>query len=246
MYKVAILTLFIVSSLNALSFRVAVAANVRFAFDEISKIYEQKSGIRAVAIVASSGKLTAQIEHGAPYNLFLSANMKYPNYLFEKNLAVSKPKIYALGTLVLWSLNKKIDVSLEGMKDKKIKKIAIPNPKTAPYGVQALAVLKKYNLKKQLYSKIVFGESVSQTNQYIYSSAADIGITAKSVVMSPSMKNIGRFKEINSEDYSPIKQGIVILKYGDTKNHKISLDFYHFMFSSEVQKILTKYGYILP
>jgi len=246
MYKKLILILLLGTFLSATSLKVAVAANVRFAFDEISKEYEKMSGVKIHAIVSSSGKLTAQIQHGAPFDLFLSANMKYPEYLYERKLATTKPKIYAYGTLVLWSLNKKVDVSLEGLKDKYIKKIAIPNPKTAPYGVQGLKVLEKYGLKKLLYSKIVFGESVSQANQYIYSRSADIGITAKSVVLSPKMRGVGVFKELNTDDYSPIKQGIVILKYGENKNKKKSLDFYNFIFSKEGQKILKKYGYIIP
>jgi len=246
MIKLILISLFIFSSIYANSLKVAVAANVRFAFNEIATAYTQKSGVKVVPIVASSGKLTAQIQHGAPFDLFMSANMKYPEYLYERNLATTKPKIYAYGMLVLWSLNKKIDVSLEGLKDKKIKKIAIPNPKTAPYGVQGLKVLAKYGLKKQLYSKIVFGESVSQTNQYIYSRSADIGITAKSVVKSPNMQGKGRWIALDKDDYAPIQQGIVILKYGEKNNKKESLDFYNFIFSNSGQKILKKYGYIIP
>ena len=246
MYRKIVLILLLGTLLSATSLKVAVAANVRFAFDEIAKEYEKTTDTKIYAIVSSSGKLTAQIEHGAPFDLFLSANMKYPEYLYKKNLATSKPKIYAYGTLVLWSLNKKVNVSLEGLKDKKIKKIAVPNPKSAPYGVQGLKILEKYGLKKLLYKKIVFGESVSQTNQYIYSRSADIGITAKSVVMAPKMRNKGVFKELDIADYSPIKQGIVILKYGENRNSKESLDFYNFIFSNKGQQILEKYGYILP
>jgi molybdate transport system substrate-binding protein len=246
MIKLILIAFFISSSVYATSLKVAVAANVRFAFDEIATAYTKKSGIKIVPIVSSSGKLTAQIQHGAPFDLFMSANMKYPKYLYKKKLAVTKPKIYAYGMLVLWSLNKNLDVSLEGLKNSKIKKIAIPNPKTAPYGVQGLIVLKKYGLKKQLFSKIVFGESISQTNQYIYSHSADIGITAKSVVKSPRMSGKGKWIELDRSDYEPIKQGIVILKHGEKHSKKASLDFYNFIFSDSGQKILKKYGYIIP
>ncbi len=246
MYIKLILYLFFTSLLFADSLKVAVAANVRFAFDEIATAYEKKSNIRIIPIVSSSGKLTAQIEHGAPFDMFLSANMKYPTYLYKKNLATTEPKVYAFGTLVLWSLNKNIDIDLKKLNDEKIKKIAIPNPKNAPYGVESLKVLEKLYIKKDIYSKIVFGESVSQTNQYIYSRSADIGITAKSVVLSPKMKTKGRWKEIDKNDYSPIKQGIVILTHGYKKNKKISLDFYHFIFSENGQKILKRNGYIVP
>ncbi len=246
MIKIVISFLFILSSMHATSLKVAVSANVRFAFDEIIQKYHEKNSIKIIPIIASSGKLTAQIEHGAPFDLFLSANMKYPNYLYEKKLAISKPKIYAYGTLVLWGLNTKVEPSLENLKNKNIKKIAIPNPKIAPYGVEAIKVLEKHGLKNKLQSKIVFGDSVSQTNQYIYSRAADIGITAKSVVLSPKMSNIGKYIELDHKDYSPIKQGVVILKYGKTNNTKASQNFYDFLFSNDAKIIFKKYGYLIP
>ena len=243
MFNKIILLFILVSNIYATSLKIAVAANVRFAFDEIALAYEKISGIKIIPIVSSSGKLTAQIEHGAPFDIFLSANMKYPNYLYKKHLAVNEPKIYAYGGLVIWSMNKKID-NLK-LTDKNIKKIAIPNPKNAPYGIQAIKYLKKKNLKDLLYDKIVWGESISQTNQYIYSQSADIGITAKSVVLSPKMKNKGTWLEIDKQDYNPIKQGIVILKHGYKINNQESKKFYSFIFSPTSIQILKKYGYMV-
>ncbi len=241
-----LLLLLLATTLVAGSLKIAVASNVRFAFDEIARLYEQKSGIKIIPIVSSSGKLTAQIQHGAPFDLFLSADMKFPKFLHERGLTTSKPKIYAYGTLVLWSLNERVDVSIKGLKSESIRKIAIANPKTAPYGVQGLRVLEKNGIKELLYPKIAFGESVSQTNKFIFSRAADIGITAKSTVLSPKMREVGRWKEISRDDYSPIEQGIVMLSYGKKSNPKESLDFFNFMFSKGVQEILIRYGYILP
>jgi len=243
MFRKLILALLLISSLSASSLKVAVASNVRFAFKEIATAYEKKTGVKIITIVSSSGKLTAQIEHGAEFDLFLSANMKYPIYLSSKQLAATKPKVYAYGRLVLWSTNKKVDISLNALKDKVVRKIAIPNPKLAPYGVQAIRVLEKHNIKDEVSSKIVWGESISQTTKYIYSRAADIGITAKSVVLSPRLKGVGRWIELDEKDYRPIAQGIVILKYGYENNKKLSVDFYDFIFSSEGRKILIKYGY---
>ncbi len=245
MIKLFLLTLLTIPLL-ATSLKVAVAANARFAFEQIAKEYEKNHTTKIIPIVASSGKLTALITHGAPFDLFLSADMSYPEYLFTKNRATTKPKIYAYGTLVLWTLNKNITPTLKALKDKNIKKIAIPNPKTAPYGVEALKLLESHNLKESLYSKLVFGESVSQTSQYIYSRSADIGITAKSIVLSPRMKNQGSYISLNTNDYTPIKQGIVILKYGLENHKKESLEFYNFIFSPQSQKILRRYGYLLP
>lgn len=243
MFRKLILILLLCSSLVAASLKVAVASNVRFAFKEIEAAYEKKTGVKIISMISSSGKLTAQIEHGAPFDLFLSANMKYPIYLYSKQLTSTKPKIYAYGKLVLWTTNKKVDIKLEALKDKVVRKIAIPNPKLAPYGIEAMRILEKQGLKDEVFHKIVWGESISQTTKYIYSRAADIGITAKSVVLSPRLEGVGRWIEIDEEDYHPIEQGIVILKYGYENNKELSKDFYDFIFSSEGKEIFLRYGY---
>ena len=243
MHRKLLLVLLLISSLSASSLKVAVASNVRFALEEIAAAYEKKARVKIIPIVSSSGKLTAQIEHGAKFDIFLSANMKYPEYLYAKQLAKTEPKIYAYGSLVLWSTNKKVDINLKALKDDVVRKIAIPNPKLAPYGVEALKVLEKHNLKDEVFTKIVWGESISQTTKYIYSRAADIGITAKSVVLSPRLEGVGRWIELDERDYQPIEQGIVLLKYGYENNKKLSEDFYNFIFSNEGKKILKRYGY---
>ncbi len=117
-YKI-IFIIVLTTNIYASSLKVAVAANVRFAFDEIVVAYEKNTNVKIIPIVSSSGKLTAQIEHGAPFDLFLSANMKYPTYLYTKNLAITKPQVYAYGGLVLWSLKKNINIDLESLKRKK-------------------------------------------------------------------------------------------------------------------------------
>jgi molybdate transport system substrate-binding protein len=155
MHRKLLLVLLLISSLSASSLKVAVASNVRFALEEIAAAYEKKARVKIIPIVSSSGKLTAQIEHGAKFDLFLSANMKYPEYLYAKQLAKTEPKIYAYGSLVLWSTNKKVDINLKALKDDVVRKIAIPNPKLAPYGVEALKVLEKHNLKDEVFTKIV-------------------------------------------------------------------------------------------
>ncbi|MBL0687209.1 MAG: molybdate ABC transporter substrate-binding protein [Sulfurospirillum sp.] len=242
LYKFIFLII-LVTTINANSLKVAIASNVRFAFDDIMLAYEKKSGVKIMPIASSSGKLTAQIEQGAPFDLFLSANMKYPKYLHSKNMTYSEPKIYAYGGLVLWTLNKDVTLELENLKNKRIKKIAIPSPKNAPYGVEAVRLLEKKGLKEIIEKKIVWGESISQTSQYIYSRSADIGITAKSIVLSPRMKNKGKWIELDKNDYFPVEQGIVILKHGFENNRELSEDFYKFIFSETSKNIFKKYGY---
>ncbi len=224
---------------------VATAANVRYAMDELRSAFKEKTGIDVKISVASSGKLTAQIKSGAPFDIFLSANMKYPNYLHEKGLALTKPKVYALGSLVIWSLKlKKEDVKkgMDVLKEERVKKIAIANPKNAPYGFEAMKALKKAGIYEDIKGKLIYGESVAQTSQYIASKVADIGFTAKSVVLSPKMRGKGWWIDVDSSLYDPIEQGAVILK--NAKKHlKEVKAFYDFLFSEDAKEIFERYGY---
>ena len=225
---------------------VAGAANVQFPLEELKREFEKDTPIKLELIIGSSGKLAAQIENGAPFDIFLSADMEYPQAIYKKNLSYEKPRIYAYGTLVLWSF-KNIDLS-KGIKilaDDSIKKIALPNPKTAPYGREAMKVLKKYHLYQAVQKNLVFGESIAQSNQFISSQAADIGFTAKSAVLAQNSQGKGRWIEIDPQLYNPIAQGVVILKYAEKHNQKAARQFYDFLFSAKAQAILKKYGYTL-
>lgn len=224
---------------------VAVAANVQYAMQDLKAEFEKETGIKTTVIIGSSGQLTAQIQQGAPYDIFISADMKYPNTLYKNHLAVEPPKIYAYGALVLWTLKNGINFrdDFKELLDKSIQKIALANPRTAPYGVATVQTLRYYKVYDQVMDKLVYGESISPTNQYIVSKAVDIGFTAKSVVMSPVMKGKGTWKEVNYMAYKPIEQGCVILTYG-LKHHKMeSGSFYRFLFSKKARSILKKYGY---
>jgi molybdate transport system substrate-binding protein len=224
---------------------VAVAANVQFAMNELKHEFQNETGINTVVIIGSSGQLTAQIKQGAPYDVFISADMKYPLNLFKDKFAVDSPRVYALGALVIWTINKSINLKddLGELSEGNIKKIAAANPKTAPYGEATIESLKYFGIYNDIKSKLVFGESIAPTNQFIISGAADIGFTAKSVVLSPAMKGKGIWKEINPKTYKPIKQGCVILKYGFKNHRKESEKFYKFLFSDEAKNILLKFGY---
>lgn len=225
----------------------AVAANVQYTFEELKASFEQQTGITLQSVVGSSGQLTAQIENGAPFDIFLSADMEYPQALYKKGLTGNPPKVYAYGTLVLWTLQD-IDLS-EGIKilaDSKIKKIAVASPQTAPYGRQAVNALKHYGLYSKVEEKLVYGESLSQVNQFIVSQAADAGLTAKSVVLAGGIQNQGRWIEIEKDSYEPIAQGAVILKNVKEKNLAAAQKFFDFIFSEPARKILQKYGYLPP
>ncbi|MBT8343653.1 MAG: molybdate ABC transporter substrate-binding protein, partial [Sulfurovum sp.] len=159
---------------------IAVAANVSYAIEALKKEFNVlHPETKVQVILGSSGKLTAQIKHGAPYGLFMSANMKYPEALYSEEMAVTKPVVYAQGALAFLSQKERnYDANMTVLRSEDIQKIAIANPQTAPYGVAAAEALKNAGVYESLKKKFVYGESISQTVTYA-TSAADIGIIAK-------------------------------------------------------------------
>lgn len=216
---------------------------MQFVMVELIENFTKKTGIECETIISSSGKLTAQITEGAPFDIIVSADMKYPLKLFKNGLTITKPQIYAYGKLVLWSMNNDIEPSIEILTKSEITHIALANPKTAPYGLASIDVLKHYHILDSIQHKLVYGESISQTNQFITSKAAEIGFTSKSVVMSTKTK--GKWIGINSELHTPIAQGIALLKNRNNHSKEAKL-FYDFMFSTKGKEILNKFGYSVP
>ncbi|SEL71841.1 molybdate transport system substrate-binding protein [Aquimarina amphilecti] len=224
--------------------RIAAAANMQYAIEEISNAFTEKTGVSCELVVSSSGKLTAQIIEGAPYDIFVSANMKYPNEIYKNELALEAPKVYAYGQLVLWSMYQEMEPSLEMLTNDTIVHIAIANPKTAPYGQAAIELLKKSNVYDLVEEKLVYGESISQTNQFITSKSSEIGFTAMSVVLSAKMKDKGGWILLNKKEYTPIEQGAVIIKR-ENQDSTNSRKFYKFLFSKEAREILEDFGYLV-
>jgi molybdate transport system substrate-binding protein len=219
---------------------IATAANVQFAMKELIREFEYDTGIKCEMVLGSSGQLITQIKSNAPYDIFVSANMKYPNDLFENHLTLEKPKLYAKGILVLWSKNSGSKFTLGTLLSDSIKKIAIANPSIAPYGEAAVEVLKKMNFLEALNSKLIYGESISQVNQFIKSESVDAGFTSKSSVLSPELKDTGLWVEIDQSYYTPIEQGIVMIK---GKHEEQARQFYDFMLSEKGKNILSANGY---
>lgn len=244
-----LLTALLISTYSmAGSIKIAVAANVSYAIDKLKKEFNTLYPDTKVKVtLGSSGKLTAQIKNGAPYQLFMSANMKYPNALYSDKIATTKPLVYAQGSLAYLS-SKKQDFSagMELLKSNTIAKIAIANPKTAPYGKAAVEAMKNAGVYESIKSKYVFAESISQTVSYIVA-ATDIGFIAKSSLYSPQMshfKEDTHWVDVDSRLYTPINQGIVMLKEGE-KNAEVKA-FYDFILSKKAQKIFRDFGYLLP
>jgi len=222
--------------------RIAVAANLQFAIQELVDDFSQRSGVECEIIISSSGKLTAQIIEGAPFDLLLSADMKYPQELYKRKLTLFPPDIYAYGNVILWTLHEDVVPELENLLSEEITHIAIGNPKTAPYGVSAMEVIRKIGIEERIHMKLVYGESIAQTNQFIISKSVDLGFTSKSVVMSSQMKDQGHWSEIDKNLYSPMAQGMVVLKSRKAFESK-AIQFRDYVLSSEGKEILHKFGY---
>ncbi len=227
----------------ASTIKVAVATNVSYAMPELIKAFNQTNpDIKVQVLLGSSGKLTAQVREGAPFELFMSANMKYPDALYKEGFAVAKPVVYAKGALALLSSkNRDFSKGIMLLNDSAIKKIAIANPKTAPYGKAAVDSMKKAGIYKELKDKFVYAQTASQAVVYAII-ATDIGFVAKSSLYSKKMKRYKKGRnwiEIDSSLYLPIKQGVVLLK-NYTKDSK---KFYDFILSDRAKSIFKKFGY---
>lgn len=248
MKKLILLLAFIYIQVNAGSINIAVAANVSYAMDTLIKEFNiQYPNTKVRVILGGSGKLTAQIKYGAPYQIFMSANMNYPNSLYKDGVAVTKPVVYAQGSLAYFS-GKKQDFSkgMKLLKEEKIEKIAVANPKTAPYGKATFEALVNANVYEEVKMKFVYGESIAQTVSYAVR-AADMGFIAKSSLYSPLMSSYKKgenWEEVDSKLYTPINQGIVILKSGEN-NSEVST-FYDFILGEKARNILIDFGYLVP
>jgi len=236
------------SSLYAGSINVAVAANVSYAIDELIVKFNEKNPETEIKVtLGSSGKLTAQIKNGAPYQIFMAANMKYPEALYADKMAITKPIVYAQGSLAMLSI-KNLDFSkgISVTNGDKVSKIAIANPKTAPYGTAAVEAMKNAKIYDSIVKKLVYAESISQTVAYAVT-ATDIGFIAKSSLYSPKMKSYKEgvnWADVDAKLYTPIDQGIVILK--NASQNSGAKAFYDFILSDDAKSIFKAYGYLVP
>ena len=231
--------------INAQSIKIAVAADLRFALDDITKLYKKNyPDVMIDVIYGSSGNLFQQITNQAPYDLFFSADVSLAAKLEEMKLTLNKPTIYAVGHLVLWSATKDVSRGLDLLKSEDVKKIAIANPEVAPYGKRAVESLKYYNLYDKIKDKIVKGDNVSQAAQFVLTGNAEAGIIALSLALSPEMSAKGKYYIIDEKSYSKFEQAYVILKKSG-KNNDV-LNFVKFLETKKVKDIFNKYGFKLP
>lgn len=217
---------------------IAAASDMKFALDELVKTFKDiHSEVKIGITSGSSGKFFEQISHGAPFDLFFSADISLPKKLQTLRLG-SEIIPYGVGQIVLWSDQYQIS-KIEDLKVAKFKKIAIANPTHAPYGARAIEALKKSGLYESIKDRLVFGENVSQAAQFVETGAADVGILALSIVMAPNFKDKGNFKIISKDLYSQMDQGLIILK----NKNKAAVEFANFIKSNQAKIILKKYGF---
>ena len=223
---------------------VAAASSMQNALKESASVFTKETGTAVEAVYGSSGKLTAQIKNGAPFDVFMSADMAFPESLAVAKLTEGKPAVYARGTLVLWTI-KNIDVSncRQALMDSAYAKIAVADPLTAPYGKATIAFLRNENIFNAIEKKLVYGDNVSQTAQYIMSGAVDMGITAKSLTKTPEAAGKGHWVELQCAKYPPVDHGIALLRYGMENNPEAAKAFIRFILSDTGRKLLEKCGF---
>lgn len=232
------------SDSNQTPLRIATAANMQYATLVITQAFTEETGIPCEMIVGSSGKLMAQIKAGAPFDVFLSANMKYPQELYNTDYTTAPPQVYALGKLVLWTNQSGLTPELSQVNDSSIRHLALANPETAPYGTAALQALQNGGFYESVQEKLVYGESVSQATQFILSGAAELGFTAKSVMLSGQLTDQGSWLMVDERLYEPIRQGAVLIK--KEISGPAAAQFMTFLKSQRVKNILTNFGYEFP
>ncbi|HWK04285.1 MAG TPA: molybdate ABC transporter substrate-binding protein [Puia sp.] len=223
---------------------VAAAADLKFAMDSLITVFSKESpAITVKAVYGSSGNFFEQITNGAPFDLFFSADLDYPRKLQEQNKTLGAPQLYGTGQIVLWS--KKIDpapAKMNSLLQPGIVKIAIANPAHAPYGKRAEESLQYYKLYDQVKDKLVFGENISQTAQFVKSGAADIGIIALSLALSPALQQEGgKYWLIPAETHQPLQQAYVLLQHA--KDNSGGEKFAAFIASAKALAVLSYFGF---
>jgi molybdate transport system substrate-binding protein len=228
---------------------VAAAADLSSALQEIADGYEKKTGVHLKLSFGASGALTQQIQNGAPFDLFFSADMDYPRQLIAAGAADPASLYqYAVGKVVLWvPADSPLDLDHKGMSvllDPSVKKIAVANPQHAPYGRAAVAALKHAGMYDQIADRLVLGENVAQAAQFVESGNAQAGFVALAHAVAPGMRGKGKYWEVPADFYPPLAQGVVVLSH--SQNKKEAAEFLEYIKTKEAAELLQKFGFTLP
>ena len=225
---------------------VAAAADLSEVMNTIAADFQGKTGCVVRLSTGSSGNFLSQIENGAPFDLFFSADFAYPKKLESEGLAGST-YLYAVGKIVLWARNdSRLDISkeLEALRDPAFQRLAIANPQHAPYGRAAEQALRNAGIYDAIKDRLVLGESVSQTAEFVVSGNASAGIIALSSALSGELKKDGHYAIIPQKLYAPLDQGAVIIR--NAKNPQAAGKFLAFLKTPETRALLAQYGFALP
>lgn len=247
-----ILLVFATGTASADEILVAAASDLSFAIKEIIADFEKQTGHTVKLTLGSSGNFQAQIVNGAPFDVYLSADVDYVRQLDKRSLIEPDSiYVYAVGRLVVWvPRNSSLDVEKLGMQalvQPAARRIAIANPAVAPYGRAAVAAMRHYNLYDRVAPRLVFGENVAQAAQFVSSGAANVGVIAHSFALSDAMRSAGRFWEVPLEAYPRLEQAMAILKQARKAGHLEAARAFHAWFRSDAARvILKKYGFSLP
>lgn len=241
-----VLPLMVAPAAYAEKITVAAAADLKFAMDEIVTSFRKiQLGHEIEVVYGSSGKFHTQIQQGAPYDLFFSADISFPRELAKQGLSMYDVKPYAVGRIVLWSAGMDATkMTMASLVDPKITKIAIANPKHAPYGKRAEEALRASGVWEKVRSKLVFGENIAQTAQYVQSGNAQVGVLALSLVINPELSKQGGYYLIPENLHKPLEQGFIITRLGADK--PLAKKFADYMVSKQARAVMTKYGFVLP
>lgn len=245
-YLLFALSLLFAAPARADKITVAAAADLKFAMDEIvARFKKDNPGDEVEVVYGSSGKAHTQIKQAAPYDLFFSADIAFANDLVKGGLAASDVKPYAIGRIVLWSATEDATkMTLASLTDPKITRIAIANPMHAPYGKRAEEALRASGLWDKVKSKLVFGENITQTAQFVLTGNAQVGIIALSVAINSELASKGGYWLIPDKLHQPLEQGFIITKRA--AGSALAKRFAGFMDSKFARAIMTKYGFVLP
>ena len=238
--------LVIATPLHADEIRIAAAADLRFALDEIISTFKRQHPNERIDVsYGSSGKFHSQIQNGAPFDLFFSADIGLPRSLAQAGQASGEVHPYAVGRIVLWRLgNDGTALSLNDLTRPTITRIAIANPKHAPYGMRAVEALKAAKIWSSVENRLVYGENIAQTAQFVQTGNADVGIIALSLAITPEFTATGRYTLIPAEMHAPLEQGFIVLKRA--QNNPLAQRFAEFFDNASVRGILNRYGFTLP
>ena len=233
-------------ALRATRITVAAASDLKFALPEVAAQYEKQTGNQVSITYGSSGNFYAQIQNGAPFDLFFSADMNYPRQLEAAGLAEPGTLyLYGVGRLVLWvPANSPVDVARRGwdaLLDPAIRKIAIANPRHAPYGRAAVAALKSAGIYGQVEAKLVYGENISQAAQFVESGNADAGLLALALALSPHLREAGKFWSVPAGAHPLLEQAVIVLK--SSHNREAARAFLEFVKSPAGRALLAKHGF---